>query len=103
MAKFDKDGGRVPTNLFECAAWHKSIIATCNRCRREEVFDPHQLWGLFEKKRWNDELVNVARRLKCSKCRGRGRLTLDRNRAATISLPWPDEREWKRAINRFRS
>lgn len=33
MAKFDQDGGRVPTDLFEAAAWHYSIVATCRRGR----------------------------------------------------------------------
>lgn len=103
MAKFDKDGSRVPTNLFECAAWHRSIIATCHRCHREAVFDPHQLWWLFERKSWDDSLGAVAKRLKCQQCQGRGRLTFERLKPATVTLPYPEESVWKRAVSRFRS
>lgn len=67
------------------------------------MFNPHQLWWLFECKRWDDALGLVARRLKCKQCGERGRLTLDKRDKATVDLPWPDEREWKRAVSRFRS
>ncbi len=103
MAKFDKDGGRVPTNLFEAAAWHRAIVVVCWRCQREEVFDPHQLWWHFERKRWDDSIGSVVRRLKCKGCKGRGQLALERDRKPTIELPDPDERVWKRAVSRFRS
>ena len=103
MAKFDKDGNRIPTSLFECAAWHRPIVATCYPCNREAVFDPHQLWWLFERKGWDDSLGCIARRLKCQQCGGRAKVTLERNAKPTVALPWPDERVWKRAVSRFRS
>ncbi|MCR5872273.1 MULTISPECIES: hypothetical protein [unclassified Sphingomonas] len=106
MARFNSDGTRQPTNLFECAAWHIAIQVICRRpqCRRVAVFDPHQLWWLFERKHWDMRLGEVNRKLRCSACKAGGTMSLLRGEAkATVSLPWPDEREWKRAVSRFRA
>lgn len=104
MARF-RDGVRLPTNLFECAAWHRAIQAICrnHKCRRVGIFDPHQLWWLFHKRGWDDRLQEVERRLKCKQCGGRAAIGTTSGQEANITLPWPNEREWKRAVSRFRS
>jgi hypothetical protein len=106
MARFDKDGGRIPTNLFECAAWHVLIQVICRRpqCRRVAVFDPHQLWWRFERKCWDDALNRVGDKMRCGACGASGAVsTLRRPAEVTVKLSWPDEREWKRALTRFRA
>lgn len=67
------------------------------------VFDSHALWWLFERRHWDDVMRHVGHRLKCRACGGRACVSWSRDKAATISLLMPDEREWKRAISRFRS
>jgi hypothetical protein len=106
MARFDKSGARIPTNLFECAAWHVYIQVICRRpqCRRVAVFDPHQLWWRFERKHWDDGLDRVGDRMRCSACGASGSVSTLRGAVeVTVTLPWPDEREWKRALTRFRA
>jgi hypothetical protein len=98
------NGLRHPTTLFEAAAWHRSIVATCQHCGHEAVFDPHQLWWLFERKAWEDQLGSLPRRLRCTRCNGRRPVVqAGERREASIHLPWPDERVWKQALSRWRS
>lgn len=105
MARFDENGGRIPTTLFECAAWHANILAICRKpqCRRVAIFNPHQLWWRFHRKGWDDHLSAVGDRLKCNACKSRAAVSTTKTRAPTVELPWPDEREWRRAIDRFRA
>ena len=103
MALFDADGNRIPNTLFECAAWHYSVVAICRRCARETIFDPHALWWLFQRRHWSDHFNDATRRFKCSKCKAGAFVTWSRNKEPNAHLPMPPEAEWKRAINRFRS
>lgn len=103
MARFDQHGGRLPTSFFEAAAWHHFIIVTCRGCGREAVFNPHALWWLFERKGWDGRFRAAAGRFRCKRCAGRASVTWARERTATVDLPMPCEREWKRAVNRFRN
>jgi hypothetical protein len=103
VARWDADGCRVPTDLFEAAAWHFAVVATCRRCKHEGVFDPHALWWLFERKGWPNNFASAARRLKCAQCGAGAWLSSDRRREPTVVLPMPDARRWKNAISRFRS
>lgn len=111
MSRFKADGTKEATNLFEAAAWQYAVRVTCGRCGHSAVFDPHALWWLFERKRWNDSLPAAARRFACMDCRSHGRrepkglagISLVDDQPTTTDLPLPPEREWKRAINRFRS
>jgi len=98
---------RQLSGLFECAAFHRQVLATC-RCAHRGIFDPHQLWWLFRQRRWNDRMSKVPQRLRCSICQRerRGIVRPARveptNLPATIVLPWPPDLVWKQAIRRFR-
>lgn len=105
MARFDESGGRIPTTLFECAAWHTNILAICRKpqCRRVAIFNLHQLWWRFHRKGWDDRLSIVGDRIICKACKSSAAVSTTKTRAPTVELPWPDEREWKRAAGRFRA
>ena len=110
--RWTKDGLSIPTNLFEAALRHEPVRATCRRCRRAAIFDPHQLWWLFHQRAWDDRLTAVGQRLRCTgrlpdlprQCAGRASIDLARSGTPpTITLPWPPEAEWKRAVRRVRT
>ena len=110
MARFELDGTRSATNLFEAAAWHKSLKATCSRCQRTETFDAHGLWWLFHRKGWDLDMRTVGQKLACRVCRERyghrvraARVELVAQGEGDRFLEFPPEREWKRAVSRFRS
>jgi hypothetical protein len=108
VAKY-QDGLKVATCLFEAAAWHYAVKVGCG-CGHFAVFDPHGLWWHFSRKGWSDDFHSVRGKMWCRVCRqGAGkkvrprRLDLVRPYSGPlITLLQPDEREWKRAINRFR-
>ena len=89
--------------MFEAAAWHYCIVATCRKCSHEAVFDPHAIWWLFHRNGWDGGLKSARRRFKCARCGAGAFLTWDQNKETTVTLPMPDDGEWKRAISRFRS
>ena len=99
------DGTRTATNLFEAAAWHNQVHVKCTACLHYAIFAPHGLWWLFHCRHWDDRLGAVGKRMRCRfgklPCNGRGKVSLT-DRPATITLPDPDEREWKRQVSRFR-
>lgn len=110
--RWSRDGQRIPTTVFEAALHHEPVRATCRRCGRVAIFDPHQLWWLFHRRGWDDRLTAVGQRLRCSgqlppaanDCRGQASIDLVRsNTDATLTLPWPPEAEWKRAVRRVRT
>lgn len=104
-----KDGLKQATCIFEAAAWHYGVKAEC-KCGHSVTFDPHGLWWYFHRRGWSDDLRLACDRMwcvPCSRAKGRkvrpARLTLIRsNDADLVKLPMPDERDWKRAVNRFR-
>lgn len=110
--RWSKEGQRIPTTVFEAALHHEPVRATCRRCGRVAIFDPHQLWWLFHRRGWDDRLTAVGQRMRCSskhasdgrECRARASIDLARlGTAATVSLPWPPKAEWKRAVRRVRT
>ena len=108
MARY-ANGLKVATRIFEAAAWHYSVKPVCGRCGHHALFHPHGLWWLFQRKGWDDRLSAAARRFRCIPClttEGKlvrqARLYLAKD-TPTVVLPMPDEREWKRALSRFRS
>ena len=103
MAKFDTDGCRLPETLFEAAAWHFSVVANCHRCRAQGVFDAPSLWWLFERKHWDTSFSGAARRLKCKACGGRALISSSRKAVPTIHFQMPTDRDWRKAVSRFRS
>jgi hypothetical protein len=100
---FDAEDRRTASDLFECAAWHLAIVATCRKCKREAVFDPHALWHLYQRKGWRNDLKSVQRRLKCKVCLAGAILSLSRDRVSTVWLEMPSAAEWKKAVSRYRA
>lgn len=106
MARY-RDGLKVATCIFEAAAWRYSVRVAC-RCGREEYFDAHGLWWKFQWKGWSDDFRDARRRFYCKACLQRhGRkvrpAVIETSRESPrYCFPLPDEREWKRAVNRFR-
>lgn len=104
MGRYDREGGQVPTTLFECAAFHRTVEVNCPSCGHTEVFHAAALWWLFHCKRWRDHLDLVARRMRCTTCGRRGVPVRQSRRPPTmVHLPLPEDGEWKRAVSRFRS
>ncbi|WP_461159271.1 hypothetical protein [Sphingobium sp. TomMM35A] len=103
------DGLKVPTCLFEAAAWRYAVKVGCG-CGHFAAFQPHGIWWHFHRKGWPDDFRSARSRMWCCVCRQyTGKKVrprrLDAIRPYTgrlIDLPMPDEREWKRIVNRFR-
>ena len=103
MPRFDGDGGRVVTTLFEAAAYHYAIRVTC-RCKRSEVLNPHALWWHFRRHGWDERLFALREHLVCSGCGKRRATVVITTKTVTIdALPLPPLHEWRRAVNRFRN
>ncbi|MEO9130047.1 MAG: hypothetical protein ABI240_02435 [Sphingomonas sp.] len=99
-----KDGVRIAVSIFEAAAFHYSVKATCRSCGHGNVFHPHGLWWLFQRKGWDDALRDAPRRFRCIRCGKTGAtLALVTDEPTIKRLPMPPAHEWKRAVNRFRS
>ena len=74
------------------------------------TFDPYGIWWRFQCKMWDDSLWKAREKFWCSRCKARTgkrvrpiRLDLVKPGPEDIRLPMPDEREWKRALSRFRA
>ena len=95
--------------LQHCALHRRTIRLTCRRCGRERRLDAAALWWLFERKGWNDALPQAIGRLYCQACaqaghpRSRFRFEITRETPDADQPPYPDEREWKRIVSRYRS
>ncbi len=80
------------------------------RCGHSATFDPYGLWWKFQRKMWDDDLGKAREKFWCARCKARTgkrirpiRLELVAPSKDDIQLPMPDEREWKRALSRFRA
>ena len=106
-----KDNYRPYRYITDCALFHENIRVRCRRCGRSKIFSGYALWWLFERKRWDDSLKIAGRRFRCSNLRcasaARGRLgvelTVTRDDPTGPQPSLPDERAWKRLVNRNRS
>lgn len=106
-----KENYRPYRHITDCALFHENVRVQCRRCRAEKIFSGYALWWLFEKRGWDDSLRSARRRFRCVRCsydpKNRGRaaveLSLTRDEATGPQPPMPDEREWKRLVNRQRS
>jgi hypothetical protein len=105
-----KEHYRPFRHITDCALYHENLRVTCPRCGNSKVFSSHALWWLFHKRRWDDALRSAGRRFRCLVCdgaRGQARataaLTITRDNPTGPQPPMPDEREWKRLVNRQRS
>lgn len=110
MARYDKDGGRIATTIFEAAAWHYAVKPVCSRCPHSATFHPHALWWHFQRKGWSDSLADARARFWCRDCgRAVGTpirpkvLELVRQTDDDVVLTMPPVHEWKRAVSRFRN
>ena len=106
--RWNKDGTSTPTTVFEAAACRYAVRVMC-QCGRHGTFNAHGLWWHFQQKGWNDELRVARSRFHCRYClaaagerRRPVRLDLVDEQKAHIELPLPPDREWKRALSRFR-
>jgi hypothetical protein len=102
------DGLRRATRIFEAAIWHYAVEVTC-RCGHSAKFEAADLWWRFERKGWNDSFREARRHFWCRPCAARlgrrvqpVRVDVTEWEKGVIALGAPDEREWKRAVRRFR-
>ena len=106
MARY-RDGLKVATCIFEAAAWHYSV-RVAGRGWREGLLEAHGLSWNFQRNGWSDDFREAKRRFYCKACSQRyGRkvrpLVMETsNKPPRHRFPLPDEREWKKAVNRFR-
>lgn len=102
------DDLRVPTCVFEAAAWQETVKITCPH-GHSVVHDAHGLWWWCYRRRVSDNFLDLCRTLACSQCKDAGKglvrpASVARSREKpTAELPLPPEREWKRALRRIRS
>lgn len=100
--RYDREGGRIATTIFEAAAFQYGVKAIC-QCGHSAVFNPHGLWWRFQRKHWNDEFRNAAKRFRCLRCgKYQARLEPTSQTVTRNVYPMPDKGEWRRAVNRFR-
>jgi len=104
----DEHGTRISTTAFEAAMWHHGVQVTCH-CTHQGVHDPHGLWWACKCRGWSDRFRDLAARFYCLACHIHHRQIVrpvsvgPTSEDATIILPRPPEREWKRALKRVRS
>ncbi|RYD53803.1 MAG: hypothetical protein EOP83_22885 [Verrucomicrobiaceae bacterium] len=108
-----KDGLKHPTAIWEAAAMHHLIRVECRApgCRNTGTFDAHALWGLFYKRRWNDDFREAQKRFYCRPCstisgvRVKNARMFDLGSSVgdiTHPLPMPQENDWKRFLSRHK-
>lgn len=108
MGQWSADGILIPTNLLECAAFHKGVRPIC-KCGHSKVFNPHGLWWHFERRGWNDRLPEVRKRFWCIICRSNhrrkvapARIDLVQESDSDVCLPFPPDRVWRKQVRRMR-
>lgn len=104
-----RGGAPFPVTIFEAAALHYSLKVACSRCPNATVFEAAGVWWHFRRRGWSDHFDHAAAHFWCHRCAIGGlqrvrplRPEAVRERYAKALAP-PDEREWKRAIRRFRT
>lgn len=96
------------TNLHLCALYRRTITLTCRQCSRVRRLDAVALWWLFACRMWDDRLPRAIGRLCCDPCRAAGTVArfdyeITREPPDADQPPYPDEREWKKIVSRYRS
>jgi ribosomal protein L37E len=101
-------GMKEPTTIFEAAAFQQRLCIVCQRCGHAAVYDPHQLWWLFERRGWVGIFSHAHQRFWCRRCSeqtGRkvkaARIELTSG-PVTVPLEFPSEESWRKALARFR-
>lgn len=106
-----KENYRPYRYITDCALFHENVRVKCRSCSAEKVFSGYALWWLFHKRGWDDTLKTAGRRFRCINCsyevknrrRTMAELSITCDEPTGRQPPMPDEREWKRLINRQRS
>lgn len=93
-------------DLVDAGVFHKNVLARCH-CGHWAILESIDLWGVFQRHRWDDRLLLVPRRLSCIDCFRAGRPksapTIELvQKEATVKLPMVDMSEWKRMVRRRR-
>jgi hypothetical protein len=108
MPRWNAAGLMEPTSLTDAAALRLVVRPVC-RCGHSMTFDPHGLWWHFQRRGWDDRLPEVRRRFWCIVCVAQWRQKVWPVRietvnecSATVVLPMPPEREWKRQSRALR-
>lgn len=95
--------------LEHCALHRRTIKLTCPSCGHVRRLDAVALWWLFSKRGWNDGLPRAYRKLYCEACLvTKGRVfrpvaEITRDPPDERQPPYPDERDWRRLVSRYRS
>jgi len=97
----DRHGVTIAADVFTAAAFQQTIKVMC-RCGHAAFFDPHGLWEACRRRRWNMRFSELRKRLRCVECGDRPHVIEPSREMPTITLPLPDEREWKQELRRFR-
>lgn len=105
-----KDGYQPMRTLFDCALYKYNLQVTCRACGHDNILDGPGHWWLCERRKWSDKIDHFLKRCYCSKCWSRERrkvrdpkVVLTHKPVDGPLLPAPDERYWKRIVNRQRS
>lgn len=93
-------------DLVDAGAFHENILARC-RCGHWSILESIDLWGYFRKKGWDERIVAVPQRLRCTKCfqagRAKRRPSIELvQKEATVKLPYTPTDEFKREVKRRR-
>lgn len=103
------DGLREPTTVFEAAVWHHCIKVRCARCPNSAIFDAAGVWWHLMRRNGDIGLRDLHHLFYCFACSHRGGkrvrphlVDLVKDEPTRI-LPDPDQREWKRALSRFKT
>ena len=92
---------------------HHLIRVECRArgCVNTATFDPHALWGLFHRRRWDDHFAVAQHRFWCRVCTELAGFRVKAARMASMGtsvgnvthpLPLPDERAWKAFLARHK-
>lgn len=95
--------------LEHCALHRRTIKLTCPSCGHVRLLDAVALWWMFKHRGWNDALPGAYRRLYCDAClvtdgrKHRPVAEITREQPDASQPPYPNERDWKRLVSRYRS
>jgi hypothetical protein len=102
----DQHGVTIAQDVFLAAAFHRTV-KVAGRCGHVAYFDPHGLWEACRRRQLDMRFWMLRNRVYCQECLARGVVARpvvmeQSSELPTITLPMPDEREWKQALRRFR-
>jgi hypothetical protein len=101
MMARDQHGVTIATDVFTAAAFQRTVKVEC-RSGHVAYFDPHGLWEACRRRQWDMRFGELRKRLRCLECGAKPNAIEQSSELPTITLPMPDEREWKQELRRFR-